>query len=223
MPEEDVEDQECIENIVIPPQLPNILKLYTKAAMRTQPKDLLRWSYAYMKAMRDGKQPPVKDRGETEPVERAKSGLTAGFLRVMDMLLKDKSPVSAGQVIDTWEDLSFKSEDIADVLSMSGLSEGGSIEWGKVLVIFASTIPSGGDITQTMRVVCEVLTDHPDGQEPYIKFTVWYDLYAYLAEKKRVDPAVMIQVRDYLVPQIKTNGNLVGPRDFLDSSCPRLS
>lgn len=80
-------DRDCIENIVIPPQLPQILKLYTKAAMRTQPPDLLKWTHTYMKAMSEGRKPPVKDRGEAEPVEKSPTGLTPGFLRVLDMMV----------------------------------------------------------------------------------------------------------------------------------------
>lgn len=36
----------CAQQINIPPQLPDILKNFTKAAIRTQPKDLLLWSAA---------------------------------------------------------------------------------------------------------------------------------------------------------------------------------
>ena len=34
----------CSEQIPIPPELPDILKQFTKAAIRTQPTDLLTWS-----------------------------------------------------------------------------------------------------------------------------------------------------------------------------------
>ena len=34
----------CSEQIEIPPELPDILKQFTKAAIRTQPNDLLEWS-----------------------------------------------------------------------------------------------------------------------------------------------------------------------------------
>ena len=36
------------EQIRIPPELPDMLKEYTKAAIRTQPSDLLQWSAAYV-------------------------------------------------------------------------------------------------------------------------------------------------------------------------------
>ena len=36
----------CSEQINIPPELPDILKQFTKSAIRTQPKDVLAWSAA---------------------------------------------------------------------------------------------------------------------------------------------------------------------------------
>lgn len=36
----------CADQIKIPAELPNILKEYTKAAIRTQPADVLQWSAA---------------------------------------------------------------------------------------------------------------------------------------------------------------------------------
>lgn len=38
----------CSQQIHIPPELPDILKQFTKAAIRTQPKDVLAWSAAYV-------------------------------------------------------------------------------------------------------------------------------------------------------------------------------
>ena len=39
----------CSEQIPIPPELPDILKQFTKAAIRTQPTDLLNWSAKFVK------------------------------------------------------------------------------------------------------------------------------------------------------------------------------
>lgn len=57
-PQEDV--IYCAEQIKIPVNFPYILKLYAKAAIRTQPYDLLRWSTAYFRAIAEGKIPPIK-------------------------------------------------------------------------------------------------------------------------------------------------------------------
>lgn len=48
------------EQIKIPPTFPNILKVYAKAAIRTQPYDLLRWTCAYFRALANRELPPVK-------------------------------------------------------------------------------------------------------------------------------------------------------------------
>ncbi|CAL8125147.1 unnamed protein product [Orchesella dallaii] len=220
-------DKDCLENIVIPPQLPQILKLYTKSAMRTQPKDLLRWTLTYMRAMAEGRPPPVKDRGEAEPVEMSPAGLSPGFLRVLHMMLKDKNPdgkVSANDVRTAWEDLSFDPNDIEEVLDKADLTNGRVNDWRKVLVVFANTIPPTGDVAQTMRVVCEVLTEQPDGAEPYINYALWWELYVYLAKVVRNILSEKIKkVSGYLLDRTKQNFCLIGPRDFLNSDCPPLS
>ena len=38
----------CSQQIKIPPELPDILKQFTKAAIRTQPQDILAWSAAFV-------------------------------------------------------------------------------------------------------------------------------------------------------------------------------
>lgn len=73
----------CSEQIRIPPKLPNILKTFTKAAMRTQPRDLVHWTGAYFRALAEGQVPPVKETLEYPQVE-SKDGLTVGYLRVLN-------------------------------------------------------------------------------------------------------------------------------------------
>ena len=48
--------------IAIPATLPEILKRYTKAAIKTQPDDLLQWSALYFEALAEGNPPPVSNR-----------------------------------------------------------------------------------------------------------------------------------------------------------------
>lgn len=68
--------------IIVPSKLPMILKQFCKAAIRTQPYDLLKWSSSYFRALADGEEPPVKIRLEYPPPSTA-SGVTLGFLRVL--------------------------------------------------------------------------------------------------------------------------------------------
>ena len=64
--------------IQIPEELPKILKHYTKAAIRTQPSDLLLWSASYFRCLANGEIPPVKERLEY-PLPETWHGLTSGM------------------------------------------------------------------------------------------------------------------------------------------------
>ncbi|XP_006740984.2 ropporin-1-like protein [Leptonychotes weddellii] len=74
----------CAQQIRIPPELPDILKQFTKAAIRTQPADVLQWSAGYFSALSRGDPLPVKDRIEM-PVatQKTDTGLTQGLLKVL--------------------------------------------------------------------------------------------------------------------------------------------
>nr|ACQ58861.1 Ropporin-1-like protein [Anoplopoma fimbria] len=73
----------CAQQINIPPQLPDLLKSFTKAAIRTQPKDLLQWSSAYFSALSNGECLPVKDRLEMNTTHKTDTGLTPGLLKTL--------------------------------------------------------------------------------------------------------------------------------------------
>lgn len=74
----------CSEQIPIPPELPDILKQFTKAAIRTQPNDLLNWSAKYFRCLANGEIPPVKDRLEMSVVtQKTDSGLTIGIIKTL--------------------------------------------------------------------------------------------------------------------------------------------
>ncbi|XP_038652803.1 ropporin-1-like protein isoform X2 [Scyliorhinus canicula] len=74
----------CAQQIEIPPEFPDILKQFTKAAIRTQPRDVLQWSAAYFAALSKGETLPVKERYEM-PVATQKNdtGLTPGLLKIL--------------------------------------------------------------------------------------------------------------------------------------------
>lgn len=66
----------------IPSGLPMMLKKFCKAAIRTQPYDLLTWSSAYFRALAEGEEPPMKLRLEYLEAP-SRSVLTLGFLKVL--------------------------------------------------------------------------------------------------------------------------------------------
>ncbi|CAO1422755.1 unnamed protein product [Diamesa serratosioi] len=84
----------CAEQIVIPDTISNILKTYAKAALKTQPYDLLRWSAAYFRCISLDVMPPVKPRYEQE---NTFGSLTKGYVKVLlSQVCKSLSYISIG-------------------------------------------------------------------------------------------------------------------------------
>jgi hypothetical protein len=83
----------------IPADLPDLLKSFTKAAIRTQPADLSLWAKGYFDSLLSGDYLPVKDRMELPGHPVSKAGLTPGLLRVLH---KQLAPLPAA---DTKVDL----------------------------------------------------------------------------------------------------------------------
>ena len=83
----------CSDQIKVPPEFPEILKQFTKAAIRTQPADLLTWSAAYFEALSHGEEPPVKDRLEIPLPPFDKGGMSRGLLKVLHKQLGNFTPV----------------------------------------------------------------------------------------------------------------------------------
>nr|XP_040023807.1 ropporin-1-like protein [Gasterosteus aculeatus aculeatus] len=73
----------CAQQIDIAQELPDILKNFTKAAVRTQPEDLLLWSAAYFTALSKGERLPVKDRLELNVTHKTDSAMTPGLLKTL--------------------------------------------------------------------------------------------------------------------------------------------
>jgi hypothetical protein len=74
-----------------------------------------------------------------------------------------------------------------------------------------------------MKVVCEVLTEQPDGVDAMIPYMHFWEIYVFLA---KLDGCVtheqMMTVNDFLMNRARPNFCLIGPKDFLDPLCPPL-
>ncbi|XP_076679549.1 uncharacterized protein LOC143374886 [Andrena cerasifolii] len=92
----------CAEQIKIPPTFPHILKLYAKAAIRTQPYDLLRWTCAYFRALANDEVPPVKERLEYPPFIHP-SGITPGYLKTLLNAFGPVETVCSRALLERWQ------------------------------------------------------------------------------------------------------------------------
>ncbi|XP_077994766.1 ropporin-1-like protein [Glandiceps talaboti] len=210
----------CSQQINIPPDLPDILKQFTKAAIRTQPSDVLQWSAAYFHALASGETPPVKERLEM-PVSTQKTdtGLTPGILAVLNRQLGPKKKISQAELEKKWKDNCLPQEQLDNLLSIG--SFGDEIEWLKFFSIACSSL--SGNITQAMKVICEILTKDPEGGAARIEFSLFQDLYTYLAQIDGEISEEQIQnVFESLQYHVDKQDGMVMPRNFLSKDCPSL-
>uniref|UniRef100_A0A8C5MZ41 Ropporin-1-like protein n=1 Tax=Leptobrachium leishanense TaxID=445787 RepID=A0A8C5MZ41_9ANUR len=168
----------CAQQIHIPPELPDILKQFTKAAIRTQPHDVLQWSAAYFSCLAKGEPLPVKDRIEIlVATQKTDTGLTPGLLKVLHRQLSSKIFVSEDALKEKWKDLSLPQEQLRCILTLDNFET--EVEWMKFLSLACSTL--GGNISSALKHACEILTEDPEGGAARIPFTTFTFLYKYLA------------------------------------------
>uniref|UniRef100_A0A8D2B2U8 Ropporin-1-like protein n=1 Tax=Sciurus vulgaris TaxID=55149 RepID=A0A8D2B2U8_SCIVU len=203
----------CAQQIHIPPELPDILKQFTKAAIRTQPTDVLQWSAGYFSALSRGDPLPVKDRVEM-PVATQKidTGLTQGLLKVLHKQCRLKKYVNLAELEKKWKNLCLPLERFRALLILDPCDT--EIEWIKFLALGCSSL--GGSLTSAMKHVCEILTHDPEGGPARIPFETFSYVYRYLAG---LDPDILeLDVDSYLTSlkmsvESRKNG-MIGLSDF---------
>lgn len=168
----------CAQQIKIPPELPDILKQFTKAAIRTQPYDVLQWAAAYFSALSKGEPLPVKERLEMSlPTEKRDAGLTPGLLKVLHKQLSSKGTVSVAELREKWKHLGLPEEQLEPILQLDSFGE--TVEWMKFLALGCSVL--GESLLSSMKQACEILTRDPEGGAARIPYETFSFLYSYLA------------------------------------------
>jgi len=211
----------CSQQINIPPELPDILKQFTKAAIRTQPNDVLAWSAAYFRAMANNETPPVKDRLEM-PVatQKTDTGLTCGLLRVLNKQLGPKKVINLILIEEKWCDLALPKEQFDDLVRIGNFT--GNVEWLKFFALACSAL--GENITDAMKTVCEILTADPEGGPARIPFNLFQELYNYLASiDGEISQDHINNVVTHLQYDVDKQDGFVQPRNFLSPDCPTLA
>ncbi|XP_056155772.1 ropporin-1-like protein [Lampris incognitus] len=168
----------CSQQIHIPPELPDILKQFTKAAIRTQPKDLLLWSTAYFSALSKGETLPVKERLEMNvATQKTDIGLTPGLLLVLHKQLSAGQTCSKEELQKRWRGLCLPMEQLESLLTLGSFTS--SIDWIQFFSLGCSAL--GRNIMSSLKIACEILTEDEEGGAAQIPFDTFVSLYTYLA------------------------------------------
>jgi len=209
----------CSQQINIPPELPDILKQFTKAAIRTQPNDVLQWAAAYFNALANGEKPPVKERLDFQLGQAMDKPLTKEAIAVLHRQLGDKPVVELSSVEQKWNALCLPKENLADIMRLGSFGE--EFDWLKFLTLASSNISE--NITLALKNVCEVITKDLEGGPARVDFEVFKTLYRYLAEidgdisKDHVD-----EIITHLNYDAERQSGMIGPRNFMSETCPPL-
>ncbi|KAI5735701.1 hypothetical protein M8J77_021554 [Diaphorina citri] len=163
--------------ILIPPQLPLVLKQYIKAAIRTQPHDLLTWSAYYFKCMHQGLVPPVKKHLEF-PLFAGPGSFTPGFLHVLINQLGREGYVPTPLLYEKWLGLTLNKGDLDRMLLLRHYR--GKVDIAEFVAIAAGHLCK--TLAATMTLVCELLTLEPEGACAKIPLPWFNHLYTLLAE-----------------------------------------
>ncbi|XP_061498643.1 uncharacterized protein LOC11175659 [Anopheles gambiae] len=167
----------CPEQIVIPENFHITLKQYAKAVIRTQPFDLLRWSAAYFRSLALSVQPPVKSR--YEPAGHFRQ-LTTGIVRVLIDQLGKGYYVHKKILLEKWEGLCLPEEDLLNVLSLLRMLNWSQLHWLKIIAVFIGQLCK--NFTKTTEMICEMLTEDPDGGAASIPFWMFRECFLALAD-----------------------------------------
>ncbi|XP_069561631.1 ropporin-1-like protein [Brachyistius frenatus] len=203
----------CSQQINIPPELPNILKNFTKAAIRTQPKDLLVWSAAYFNALSKGKCLPVKDRLEMNvATQKTDTGLTPGLLKILHKQLSPGQICRKEDLQTKWKSLCLPMDQLRSLLSLGSFCS--VIDWMEFFALGCSTL--GGTLVSSLKFACEILTEDEEGGAARIPFDTFVKLYTYLAQvdgdmtQDRIDNFL-----SSLQPQVAFQHGMIKPLDFI--------
>ncbi|KAM7390641.1 hypothetical protein PAMA_008702 [Pampus argenteus] len=203
----------CAQQINIPPELPDILKNFTKAAIRTQPRDLLLWSAAYFTALSQGECLAVKDRLEMNvATQKTDTGLTPGLLKALHKQLSPRQTCSKEELQKKWKGLCLPMEQLETLLSLGSFSS--DIDCMEFFALGCSAL--GGTLISSLKFACEILTEDEPGGAARIPFNTFTKLYTYLAHLDGDMPQVHIDnFLSSLQPQVQLQQGMIKPLDFI--------
>lgn len=219
----------------VPPELPEILKQFTKAAIRTQPEKLLDWSAAYFQALKEGKPLPVKTRYEMGNA----TGMTFGILKILNkqLGLPREQPVPVKDLKEKWQDLGLTEEglDKICVVGNFNLSEAdATINMEHFVAVAANSLVqakntgdsqksptnASSELGQALTIVCDLFTNDDEGGASRVQLAQFERVFTYLANIAKIPMNSQEAILSYMSERAQAQGGLVMPANFQSKDCP---
>ncbi|KAJ7345876.1 hypothetical protein JRQ81_001826 [Phrynocephalus forsythii] len=206
------------KQVCIPPELPDLLKQFTKAAIRTQPADLIQWSSDYFSAIARGETPPVRDRSDRVPLSNY-AELTPELLKVLHQRVGGRLIVHVDELAQMWKVLNLPTDLFDSIMNVGRFTE--EIEWLKFLALACSSL--GVTIAKTLKIICEVLSNENDTGPARIPFSTFQFLYTYIAEVDgEISASHVSRMLNYIEQEIIGPDGLIKVTDFTQNPRVRL-
>ncbi|KAM8770532.1 ropporin-1A [Rhynchonycteris naso] len=206
------------KQICIPPELPELLKQFTKAAIRTQPQDLIQWAAEYFGAVCRGETPPGRE--WSEPVASSNCvELTPELLKALHSRVGGRLIIHVSELAQMWKMLRLPIDMFNSVMAVGRFTE--EIEWLKFLTLACSSL--GVTISKTLKVACEVLSSDHDGGPARIPFSTFQFLYKYIAEVDgEISASHVSRMLAYIEQEVIGPDGLIKVNDFTQNPRVRL-
>uniref|UniRef100_A0A8C2VPF0 Ropporin-1A n=3 Tax=Chinchilla lanigera TaxID=34839 RepID=A0A8C2VPF0_CHILA len=204
--------------VCIPPELPELLKQFTKAAIRTQPQDLIQWGAEYFEAIARGEIPPVRERSE-RVIASNWTELTPELLKILHSRVGGRLIIHADELAQMWKVLNLPTDLFNSVMNVGRFTE--EIEWLKFLALACSSL--GVTIAKTLKIICEVLSCDHAGGPPRIPFSTFQFLYTYIAEVDgEISASHVSRMLNYIEHEVIGPDGLIKVNDFTQNPRVRL-
>ncbi|XP_019506718.1 PREDICTED: ropporin-1A [Hipposideros armiger] len=220
------------KQICIPPELPELLKQFAKAAILTQPPDLVQWAAEYFGALSRGEIPLVREQSEpvreqSEPVREQServalsnwAELTPELLKMLHSRVGGRLIIHVNELAQMWKVLNLPTDLLNSVMNVGRFTE--EIEWLKFLVLACSSL--GVTISKSLKIVCEVLSSDHDGGPPRIPFSTFQFLYTYIAGVDgEISASHVSRMLTYIEQEVIGPDGLIKVSDFTQNPRVRL-
>merc|ERR1711992_301088 len=132
---------------------------YTKAAIKTHPKDILVWSALYFRCLANGSYPPVKQRIEFQYNNKTGpfSEITPGMLRILHRHMGTNCKIQTNALIEKWKEVGFPKEFLDEILQ-SGSWRKGEVDWLRFIGSVCYKISENMD--DSLMAACYVLSEN---------------------------------------------------------------
>jgi len=206
--------------ISIPPELPDILKQFTKAAIKAQPKDVLAWSTAHFSNRLSGQAP-----------KGTETGISSGSLRVLHRQLSHHKTVAVDKIREKWQDLCMSLDSLEQLLLNGRLGKHvgktDEVKWREFLAV--ACLECTNSISEALELACEITTsDRPvastrcDGAYG-VSFSEFKQLYSFMALQQKNVPYNTYHEAILYIEKCSEQDNCVLPKHFTSANCPVLA